>query len=258
MSRYAALPRVVALAVPILTLGAWPMQAADIVQTAEQDGRFNNFLYLLEAAGMAETLRGEGPFTVFAPIDAAFDRLPPGALERLVPEADHRTLEAVVRSHIVADVALLTGHLLSQAVEVATIGGGTLAIDGTSGVILLAPVEVTITEVKGRVVVDQAMLACASATQAPGAEGHRFVRLVQQELVGAAVVVAPDIEADNGVIHGIDLVLLPPEVLRSLLTRAERPGLGPPGRSWRDRSAGPGTRWRAATAAPIDTPLSQT
>ena len=75
MSHYATLPRAVALALPI-TLGAWRVQAADIVQTAEQDGRFNGFLHLLEAAGMAETLKGKGPFTVFAPTDDAFDRLP--------------------------------------------------------------------------------------------------------------------------------------------------------------------------------------
>ncbi len=58
----AALPRAVAPALPI-TLGAWTVQAADIIQTAEQDGRF---LQLLEGAGMVETLRGEGS-TVFAP-----------------------------------------------------------------------------------------------------------------------------------------------------------------------------------------------
>jgi hypothetical protein len=78
MSHYAALPRAVALAVPI-TLGAWTVQAADIIQTAEQVGRFNGFLQLLDAAGMVEMLKGQGPFTVFAPIDEAFGQLPPGA-----------------------------------------------------------------------------------------------------------------------------------------------------------------------------------
>jgi hypothetical protein len=60
MSHYTALPKAVALAIP-LTFGAWTVQAADLIQTAEQDGRFNGFLHLLEAAGMVEVLEGEGP-----------------------------------------------------------------------------------------------------------------------------------------------------------------------------------------------------
>jgi uncharacterized surface protein with fasciclin (FAS1) repeats len=218
MTRYATLARAAALALP-MALGAWAAQAADIIRTAEQDGRFNGFLALIEAAGMAQTLEGDGPFTVFAPIDEAFDQLPPGMLERLLADKGGKPLEAVVQSHIVPDAAILTGHLLDGAVEVATIGGGTLAIDGTSGAILLAPIEVTITEVVGQPVVEQrsgAMPASAfvvEALQDSGTNLNRSATPAQQELVGAAAVVAPDIEADNGVIHGIDLVLLPPEAL---------------------------------------------
>jgi uncharacterized surface protein with fasciclin (FAS1) repeats len=58
-----------------MTLGAWTVQAADLIQTAEHDGRFNGFLQLLQAAGMIEVLEGERPFTVFAPIDEAFGQL---------------------------------------------------------------------------------------------------------------------------------------------------------------------------------------
>jgi uncharacterized surface protein with fasciclin (FAS1) repeats len=218
MSHYATLPRAVALAVPI-TLGAWTVQAADIIQTAEQVGRFNGFLHLLEAAGMAETLKGEGPFTVFAPIDEAFDQLPPAVLDRLLAEEGRKALEAVTQSHIVADAAIVTAELLGRAVEVATLGGGTLAIDGTTGVILLAPIEATITEVEGQAEQkSEAMPASAIVVEAPqdsGTDADRSATLAQQELVGAAMVVAPEIGADNGVIHGIDLVLLPPDVLRS-------------------------------------------
>ena len=66
MSRYAALPKAVALAVPI-TLGAWTVQAADIIQTAQQDGRFTGFLHLLEATGMVEKLKGRGALYGFRP-----------------------------------------------------------------------------------------------------------------------------------------------------------------------------------------------
>jgi uncharacterized surface protein with fasciclin (FAS1) repeats len=85
MSHYAALPKAVALAVPLM-LGARTVQAADLIQTAEQDGRFNGFLHLLEAAGMVEVLEGEGPFTVFAPVDEAFGQLPVKRLATLTPD----------------------------------------------------------------------------------------------------------------------------------------------------------------------------
>jgi uncharacterized surface protein with fasciclin (FAS1) repeats len=220
MSHYATLPRAVALAVPI-TLGAWTVQAADIIETAEEVGRFNGFLHLLEAAGMVEMLKDEGPFTVFAPIDEAFGQLPPGVLDWLLAEEGRKALEAVIQSHIVPGAALLAGDLLDQAVEVATLGGGTLAIDGTTGIISLAAIEPSVTEVEGQTVVGQTSVATpvsvivVEAPQDSVAGADRPARRAEYELMGVAMVVEPDIEADNGVIHGIDLVLLPADVLRS-------------------------------------------
>jgi uncharacterized surface protein with fasciclin (FAS1) repeats len=218
MSHYAALPKAVALAVPI-TLGAWTAQAADIIQTAQQDGRFTGFLHLLEAAGMAEVLKDQGPFTVFAPVDEAFGLLPLGVLEWLLAEETGKALEAIVQSHIVPGAALLAEDLLEREVEVETLAGTMLGIGGTAGVILVVPLEATITEVKERaepksetipasaIVVEEQQDAIAGAAPSAMPAG--------QELTAVAMVVEPDIEADNGVIHGIDLVLLPPEALRS-------------------------------------------
>jgi uncharacterized surface protein with fasciclin (FAS1) repeats len=220
MSHYATLPRAVALAVPI-TLGAWTVQAAEIIETAEEVGRFNGFLHLLGAAGMVEMLESEGPFTVFAPIDEAFGQLPPGALDWLLTEEGRKALEAVTRSHIVPGAAIVTGDLLDQAVEVATLGGGTLAIDGTTGIISLAAIEPSVTEVEGQTVVEQTGVATpvsvivVEAPQDSVGGADRPARHAEYELMGVAMVVEPDIEADNGVIHGIDLVLLPADVLRS-------------------------------------------
>ena len=220
MSNYGALPRAAALAVP-LTFGAWTVQAADIIDTAEQAGRFTSFLQLVEAAGMVETLKGEGPFTVFAPTDEGVDQLPPDTLEQLLAEENRGPLETVIQSHIVADAAIRTRDLLGRAVEVATLGGGTLAIDGTTTVIMLVPVEVTITEVEGQAVVapNSAVTPVSAivvkAPPDPIDDADRRATLAGEELIGVATVVEPDIEADNGVIHGIDLVLLPPDVLWS-------------------------------------------
>jgi uncharacterized surface protein with fasciclin (FAS1) repeats len=218
MSHYAALPRAVALALPI-TLGAWTVQAADLIQTAEQDGRFNGFLHLLEATGMVETLKGQGPFTVFAPVDEAFGQLPPGVLEWLLREETGKALEAVVQSHIVPGAALLAEDLLDREVEVETLGGTRLGVGGTAGVLLVVPLEATITEVKGRAEPkSETIPASAIVVEAPqdalaGADSSAMP--AEQGLAAVAMVVEPDIEADNGVIHGIDLVLLPPEALRS-------------------------------------------
>ena len=217
MSHY-ALPRAVALALPI-TLGAWTVQAADIIQTAERDGRFNGFLQLLEAAGMIEVLEGKGPFTVFAPVDEAFGQLPPGVLEWLLAEENGNVLETLIQSHIVPDAALLAQDLLDLELEVETLGGAMLAVGGTAGVILVLPIEATITEVEGRAEPkSEAIPVSAIMVEAPqDAVAGAGLSMVPtgQELTAVAMVVEPDIEGDNGVIHGIDLVLLPPEALRS-------------------------------------------
>ena len=210
--------RAVALAIPV-TLAAWTVQAAHLIETAEQVGRFNGFLGLVEAAGMADMLKREGPFTVFAPTDEAFALLPPGTLDRLL--AQDRLLQETVQSHIVPDAAIAAGDLLGQAVEVATLLGGTLAIDGTNGVIFLVPIEVSVTEVEGQTVVEQKSVATPISAivvelpQGSVAGTGRIATPVEQEPMGVATVVEPDIGADNGVMHGIDLLLLPSGVLES-------------------------------------------
>jgi uncharacterized surface protein with fasciclin (FAS1) repeats len=216
MSHSATLSRAVALAIPV-TLGASIVQAADLIQTAAQVGRFNSFLGVLEATGMANMLKREGPFTVFAPTDEAFAQLPPGTLDRLL--AEDELLQKAVQSHIVTDAAIAARDLLGQAVEVATLGGGTLAIDGTNGVIFLVPIEVSVTEVEGQTVVKQKSVATTISVivvESPQDSGRgRTATPVEQEPMGVATVVEPDIGADNGVIHGIDLLLLPSDVLES-------------------------------------------
>ena len=161
------LRRAVASAVPI-TLGAWTVQAADIIETAKQDGQFDGFVYLLEAAGMAEMLQGEGPLTVFAPTDEALGQLPPATLEWFFADENREPLEVVIQSHIVADAAIRTRDLLGRAVAITTVGGGTLAIDGTTAVIVLAPIEVTTREIEARAVVARPVSAIAGSDRRCG------------------------------------------------------------------------------------------
>ena len=73
----------------------------DIVATAVEAGQFNTLAAALKAAGLVEALRGEGPFTVFAPTDAAFDALPEGTVANLLKPENREQLGAVLKFHVV-------------------------------------------------------------------------------------------------------------------------------------------------------------
>jgi transforming growth factor-beta-induced protein len=102
----------------------------DIIETARGAGSFKTLLTALEAADLTDTLRGEGPFTVFAPTDAAFAKLPEGAVESLL--SDLPKLKAVLTYHVVA------GKVLSKDIgnlsEAKTLQGQLVQIDTSSGV----------------------------------------------------------------------------------------------------------------------------
>ena len=109
---------------------AEPTATADIVDTAVAAGSFKTLVAAVQAAGLVETLKGPGPFTVFAPTDEAFAKLPPGTVEALL--ADKAKLTAILTYHVVA------GNVSSTAVagmtEATTVNGATIKIDASSGV----------------------------------------------------------------------------------------------------------------------------
>jgi uncharacterized surface protein with fasciclin (FAS1) repeats len=98
---YRALLTLTALAVAILAAPAAEKKAdKDIVETAVAAGQFKTLAKALTEAGLVEALKGKGPFTVFAPTDAAFAKLPEGTLEALL--ADKAKLTAILKYHVVA------------------------------------------------------------------------------------------------------------------------------------------------------------
>jgi len=103
---------------------------ADIVATATAAGSFTTLLAALNAAGLTDTLKGSGPFTVFAPTDAAFAKLPAGTVEALLK--DIPKLQAILTYHVVA------GQVLAKDVvklgSARTLQGQSLAIDARDGV----------------------------------------------------------------------------------------------------------------------------
>jgi uncharacterized surface protein with fasciclin (FAS1) repeats len=112
---------------------------ADIVDTAVAAGDFKTLATALQAAGLVETLKGTGPFTVFAPTDAAFAKLPAGTLESLLKPENKAKLAGILTYHVVAgkvmaaDVVKLTSAktVNGQSVKIA-VDGGKVKVDGAN------------------------------------------------------------------------------------------------------------------------------
>lgn len=130
---------------------------ADIVEIAVGAGTFNTLVTAVQAAGLVETLKSPGPFTVFAPTDEAFAKLPPGTIQTLVQNIPQLT--RILTFHVVP--GRLKQADLAQLGTVTSVEGSPIKIDCSEGF-----------EVKN------------------------------------ATVVAADIEADNGIIHVLDRVIL--------------------------------------------------
>ncbi|QYJ07019.1 fasciclin domain-containing protein [Qipengyuania flava] len=144
-----------------------------LVEVAQGDETFSTLVSAVTAAGLGETLSGEGPFTVFAPTNDAFAKIDEATLTELTTN-DTETLGAILQYHVVSgnvDAATLT-QAITDAGEagytIETVGGGTLTANVVDGNVVL--------------------------TDAAG---------------GTSTVTATDVAASNGVIHVIDTVLMP-------------------------------------------------
>ena len=132
----------------------------DIVDTAVEAGTFGTLVAAVQAAGLVDTLKGDGPFTVFAPTDEAFAALPEGTVETLLLPENKDMLTSILTYHVVPGKVMSTD--LSDGMMAATVQGSDVTIGTMGGV-----------------------------------------------TVSGANVVAADIEASNGVIHVIDMVIQP-------------------------------------------------
>ena len=132
----------------------------DIVDTALSAGNFSTLAAALGAAGLIEALKSEGPFTVFAPTDDAFAKIPPQALSELLQPENKEKLTAILTYHVVP--GRVTSHEVANLDSATTLQGQSVKISKQDGV-----------------------------------------------KINDAKVIAPDVEATNGVIHVIDTVLMP-------------------------------------------------
>jgi uncharacterized surface protein with fasciclin (FAS1) repeats len=148
-------------------------QVATIVGVAVANENFTTLVATVKAAGLVETLSGSGPFTVFAPLNSAFEKLPAGTVEGLLKPESKDALTSILTYHVVAgkfmaaDVVKAIGDH-NGSFSIPTVQGGTLTATIVDGSVIL-------TDAKGN----------------------------------ASKVVLTDVTASNGVIHAIDTVVMP-------------------------------------------------
>lgn len=106
---------------------------ADIVDTAVAAGSFNTLVAAVQAADLVDTLKSPGPFTVFAPTDEAFAKLPEGTVESLLKPENKAQLQAVLTYHVLAG-AVKSTDIAGQKLSPTTVQGSTVDIDATDGV----------------------------------------------------------------------------------------------------------------------------
>ncbi|MEC5165294.1 putative surface protein with fasciclin (FAS1) repeats [Flavobacterium sp. PL11] len=146
--------------------------AQNVVEVAVGSPDHTTLVAAVKAAGLVETLSGAGPFTVFAPTNAAFDKLPKGTVESLLEPANIKMLQGILTYHVVA------GKIDSKAVVAAIKAGkGKAVLTTVQGGKITA-------SLKGKDVV------------------------ITDEKGGMATVTAVDLDATNGVIHVVDTVLM--------------------------------------------------
>lgn len=155
-------------------VGGAPMSMKkDIVDNAVNSADHTTLVAAVKAAGLVDTLKGKGPFTVFAPTNAAFDKLPAGTVDTLLKPENKQTLTGVLTYHVVA--GKVDAAALAKMIKA---GNGTATLKTVAGGTLTASMngkDVVITDEKG----------------------------------GASKVTTADVYQSNGVIHVVDSVLLP-------------------------------------------------
>lgn len=111
----------------------------DIVDTAVAAGNFNTLAKALIEAGLVDTLKGKGPFTVFAPTDEAFAKLPKGTLEALLK--DKKKLSAILTYHVIAGSVKAAGAAKLKTAK--TVNGQSLKVSAKGGVVMIDDAKVT-------------------------------------------------------------------------------------------------------------------
>ena len=143
-SKVAGIASAVAVAAAIIGMafGATLARAGkqDIVDTAVAKGQFKTLAAALNAAGLVNTLKGPGPFTVFAPTDDAFAKLPPGTLDDLLKPENKGKLTAILTYHVVPGA--VTSRQVTNLKEAKTVNGSMLQVSTRDGKVMINNADV--------------------------------------------------------------------------------------------------------------------
>ena len=117
----------------------------NIIQTAIENGSFGTLVAAVTAADLVDTLNSAGPFTVFAPVDAAFAELPEGTVDSLLLPENKEKLQGILTYHVVSGTVLSTD--LTDGMEATTVNGAAITIRITDGKVFINDAEVVIADV---------------------------------------------------------------------------------------------------------------
>ena len=138
--------RLLTILAGVLSLATIPAaSAADIVDTAIA-GRFTTLVAAVKAAGLVDTLKGPGPFTVFAPTDEAFNKLPAGTVESLLKPENKEKLQRVLTYHVVPGKVMAKDVV--KLTSATTVEGGKISIKVMDGRVMVNDAHVTNTDVE--------------------------------------------------------------------------------------------------------------
>ncbi len=128
---------VVAIALSAIAINAQAGGQAkkDIVDTAASVGQFNTLVAAVKAAGLVDTLKGKGPFTVFAPTDEAFAKLPKGTVEDLLKPENKDKLVSILTYHVIPG-SVMSNSIAGKKAMVKTVQGSELSVDAMRGVMV--------------------------------------------------------------------------------------------------------------------------
>jgi uncharacterized surface protein with fasciclin (FAS1) repeats len=138
---FALILSVLATAIPSVAAPA----EKDIVDTAIAAGSFHTLAAALQAAGLVETLKGKGPFTVFAPTDEAFSKLPSGTVETLLKPENKEKLKAILLYHVVS--GKVTAAQVGKMSSAKSVNGQELKIMADSGAVMVNDAKVVTADV---------------------------------------------------------------------------------------------------------------
>jgi len=127
------------ISITVISLGmitpTFAQMKSDIVDTAASAGSFNTLVAAVKAAGLVDTLKSDGPFTVFAPTDEAFAALPSGTVENLLKPENKDTLVKILTYHVVAG-KVMSADIAGKTLSPETVEGSTVDINATNGVMI--------------------------------------------------------------------------------------------------------------------------